>query len=173
MVQSNSLLRFANPRPGIATAPKARVSRTPMRFRDAPTSVVVLARVLGYDASALAGLRETHGERLLIKLQREWWGIQDRPRLLHRDSSHGYTESTSQSISALEPEAVSAEYQEELSTEGRKRYLLQSRSAARERRERLRQVESKAMKDRIDISPHLAAIEARIRMIENELEQAA
>ena len=142
-----------------------------VRFRDAPTSVVVLARVLGYDAQALAGLQDTHGERLLFKLQREWWGVQDRPRFLHRDSSHGYTESHTIALSGAE--AVPEKYQEQITVEARKNFLLLSHESASGRRDRLRRVESVAKKRGLDISSHLAAIEARIRMIESELDQAA
>jgi hypothetical protein len=143
-----------------------------MRLSDAPTSVIVLARVLGYDAQALAGLQETHGERLLAKLQREWWGNQDRPRLLHRDSSHGYTESSSQAL-PVEPEAVPAKYQDHLATEGRKRTLTSQTDEDRKRLERLRRCQQQARKHGLDFDHHVMALEARIRMFEVELDRAA
>lgn len=142
-----------------------------MRLKDAPQDVSELAHVLGYSQQALVGLRDKHGARLLVLLQREWWEAQDRPRLLHRDSSHGYTESPSQSLPS-EPEAVPEKYQEELSTEARKRFM-ESKALDRQRLDRLRRNVAQAKKRGLDISPHLAAIEARIRMIEAELDQAA
>ena len=141
-----------------------------MRLKDAPTSVIVLARVLGYDAKAFAGLQDTHGERLLFILQREWWRHQDHPRLLHRDSSHGYTESPSQALPS-EPEAVPEKFQAELSAECRKNFM-ESRALDRQRIERLRRVQAQAKKRGVSVDHHIAAIEARLRAIEQELEAA-
>lgn len=147
------------------------------RLKDAPTDPQELAQVLGISAKRLVRLKEKHGDGLLIHLRREWRDRQDRPRLLHRDSSHGYTDSPELSMVG-EPEAVSESFQERLAAEGRSRF---AELRARKQKEvdpraaaaRMRQLQTLAQKRGIDAAPHLLKVESALRGLEAELEAAA
>lgn len=147
------------------------------RLKDAPTDIDELARILGISLKQLRGLREKHGDDLLLHLRRAWRDKQDRPHMLAQRSEHGYTDQPSLAMSN-EPEAVPESYQAKLSAEARLDFAALRAKRQREvdpkaLAARMRQIEDLARKKGIDAAPHLMRFESALRAAEAELEAAA
>lgn len=95
----------------------------------------------------------------------------DRPRLLHRNSSHGYTHVPSQAVHA-EPEAVDEAAQRELTVRAHDRA---SRRFSEQDAEELRRKQERAVRDRLretlrNLEPY--AQQALLAKLERDIEEA-
>lgn len=144
-----------------------------------PTDLQDLAKSLGYSLKQLRKLGDKHGDALIGILQRRWVDqVPEKTRLLHRDSSHGYTDRPEQRMGtssqklpgtlSQEPEAVSAEDQQRITDQvmdsaAQAATLLAATRAAQPLAERLAGVMA-------DIPPNgrsdLRVIERRIEALE-------
>ena len=97
-------------------------------------------------------------DRTLARLLRDKRARTEKPRLLHRDSSHGYTDIPALSLSG-EPEAVDEATQRRFSKEAKERFQSEKPLS-----ERVRDLEEKARADQ------LASIEKRVRGVERSFQ---
>lgn len=147
-------------------------------MRETPESIAALAKDLGISRAHLRALTEKHGEDLLEVLQEQWRRkVPERPRLLHRDSTRGYTAERALALHD-EPEAVDALSQRRITAEAhaddltrRQADLERRRKLAPERRLALARREAKAR--RIDVSAKERVIERQITAIERALDPPA
>jgi hypothetical protein len=98
-------------------------------------------------------------------------------RLLHRDSSHGYTENPVMALQG-EPEAVSEFEQEQITAEAHERFRGIRSDEVRRREERarlnrLRDLERRAQSQGLDLSPLHEAIDREIARFSQRVTQAA
>lgn len=102
---------------------------------------------------------------------------QEPPRLLHRDSTHGYTDQPALAL-PREPEAISAEEQQAISVQARSEFATE-RLALTQRRDRqmwvdrLRRAEQRADAKNVDIFKPQAQIRQQILVIERMVDEAA
>ena len=131
-----------------------------------------LVRQLGYNKKILEALEEKHGDKLFGELKKRWRGRQEKRRLLHRDSSHGYTDEPALSM-PNEPEAVSEEDQRLITAEAHEREFSAAELAQLEREQqtlavKLNEIRAEAAERKIDLSKDIRVIERRLQAIEKK-----
>lgn len=135
-----------------------------------PDNIEQLARELKLSGAQLEGLEAKHGGNLLRVLQKVWRGRQEKRRLLHRDSSRGYTDEPALAM-PNEPEAVDEDEQRRITAEAhaREHEAHELASLEREQRiltERLAGVRADSAERKVDLSKDERVIQRRLQAID-------
>lgn len=141
-----------------------------------PDDIDELVAALGYDQERVVALEEKHGDNLLRILQRDWRARQHTPRLLHRDSSRGYTGVPALSVPGA-GEEVGADDQRKITAEAHAREqdvetLAQAEREQRTLAERLSDIRAEAAMRKVDMSADERVIKRRLQAIEKRLRAA-
>jgi hypothetical protein len=142
-----------------------------------PDDIDRLVEVLGYDEERMAGMREKHGDNLLRILQRDWRRRQHTPRLLHRDSTRGYTGEPALALPGA-GEEIDEESQRRITADAhaKEQDVETLAQAAREQHtlaQRLAEVRAEAARRKVDLSKDERVIKKRLQAIEKRLRAAA
>lgn len=100
-----------------------------------------------------------------------------KPRLLHKDSTKGYTSNPAEAV-PHEPEAVDGWVTQTYAAENRERYegdreAELQRQQARSLAAKIRETEARARKQGIDVQPDLRALHAKLDALNHKLRHAA